>query len=260
MANFDLAGKVAYINGGAKGIGGKTSLSLAQQGATVVIGDINAQGAAQTAAQITDNGGEALALNGDCSERDVINSNISKTKEAFGRVDIAVNIVGRATREGEPDFWEENDEDWDWMYRVNLKSQYYLVQAVSEIMQDQEYGKIVLVAADLGRTGGFAMRNPTTYVALKAGVIAFTKSVARDLGEYNISVNCVSPGYTQQPDREGAKDVSGELPEVAKMFIPMRRLAEPEEQADAITFLCTPASDFITGQVISVNGGADMVD
>jgi 2-hydroxycyclohexanecarboxyl-CoA dehydrogenase len=261
VGGFDLSGKVAFVNGGAGGIGRCTSEALAELGAAVVVADINGELAHSTAETINQRGGRAIALEGDGADRATVDSMVAQAREQLGPISIAVNIVGRSNPPGRPiNLWEQNDDDWDWIMRVNFKSAIYLTRAVVEDMKAASYGKIVFLAADHGRTGGQIGHNPTVYASSKGALITLTKSVARDLGKHNISVNAVAPGLTAQPDREQGLTAAAEIDNRLKFMVPLGRRALPTEQADAIAFFCSPASDFITGQVLSVNGGMDMVD
>jgi NAD(P)-dependent dehydrogenase (short-subunit alcohol dehydrogenase family) len=190
---------------------------------------------------------------GDCTLRETAEAAVAQALEQFGRIDCAVQLVGGGNRAG-VNFWSETDEDWDRILRTSLKTHMYLLRAVVEPMKQRGSGSIVLLSADSGRNGGGVV-NLVAYSAAKAAVIALAKSAARDLGGHGIRVNCVSPGPTDTV-KPGA--VSGAVEAATAAIVastPMGRRAQPEEVAAAVAWFCSPASRFVTGQTLSVNGG-----
>jgi 3-oxoacyl-[acyl-carrier protein] reductase len=244
-----LHDRVAIITGGAQGIGRAIGLLLAKNGARIVIADINDKQAEETAQEIALLGRKSLAVKVDVSNFSEA-ENLGKTVfDAFGQIDILVNNAG-ITRDGF--FLRMKEEEWDAVIAVNLKSVFNCSKAVIRYMGKQRGGKIISVASVVGQIGNIGQAN---YAASKAGIIGFTKTLAREFASRGIMVNAVAPGFIET-------DMTRTLPEkVREGFIsniPLGRMGTPEEIAEAVFFLATDASNYITGQVINVNGGLYM--
>ncbi len=244
-----LHDRVAIITGGAQGIGRAIGLLLAQNGAQIVIADINDKQAEETAQEIALLGRKSLAVKVDVSNFSEA-ENLGKTVfDAFGQIDILVNNAG-ITRDGL--FLRMKEEEWDAVIAINLKSVFNCSKAVIRYMGKQRGGKIISVASVVGQIGNIGQAN---YGASKAGIIGFTKTLAREFASRGIMVNAVAPGFIET-------DMTRTLPEkVREGFIsniPLGRMGTPEEIAEAVLFLATDASNYITGQVINVNGGLYM--
>jgi 3-oxoacyl-[acyl-carrier protein] reductase len=248
-AALRLHDRVAIITGGAQGIGRAIGLLLAQNGAQIVIADINDKQAEETAQEIGLLGRKSLAVKVDVSNFSEA-ENLGKTVfDAFGRIDILVNNAG-ITRDGL--FLRMKEEEWDAVITINLKSVFNCSKAVIRYMGKQRGGKIISVASVVGQIGNIGQAN---YGASKAGIIGFTKTLAREFASRGIMVNAVAPGFIET-------GMTRTLPEkVREGFIsniPLGRMGTPEEIAEAVLFLATDASNYITGQVINVNGGLYM--
>jgi len=244
-----LHDRVAIITGGAQGIGRAIGLLLAQNGAQIVIADINDKQAEETAQEIALLGRKSLAVKVDVSNFSDA-ENMGKTVfDSFGRIDILVNNAG-ITRDGL--FLRMKEEEWDAVITNNLKSVFNCSKAVIRYMGKQRGGKIISVASVVGQIGNIGQAN---YGASKAGIIGFTKTLAREFASRGIMVNAVAPGFIET-------DMTRTLPEkVREGFIsniPLGRMGTPEDIAEAVFFLATDASNYITGQVINVNGGLYM--
>jgi len=244
-----LHDRVAIITGGAQGIGRAIGLLLAQNGAHIVIADINDNQAGKTAQEIALLGRKSLAVKVDVSNFSEA-ENLGKTVfDAFGQIDILVNNAG-ITRDGI--FLRMKEEEWDAVIAINLKSVFNCSKAVIRYMGKQRGGKIISIASVVGQIGNIGQAN---YAASKAGIIGFTKTLAREFASRGIMVNAVAPGFIET-------DMTRTLPEkVREGFIgniPLGRMGAPEEIAEAVLFLATDASNYITGQVINVNGGLYM--
>lgn len=244
-----LHDRVAIITGGAQGIGRAIGLLLAQNGAHIVIADINDKQAEETAQEIALLGRKSLAVKVDVSNFSEA-ENLGKTVfDAFGRIDILVNNAG-ITRDGL--FLRMKEEEWDAVIAINLKSVFNCCKGVIRYLGKQRGGKIISIASVVGQTGNSGQAN---YAASKAGIIGFTKTLAREFASWGIMVNAVAPGFIET-------DMTRTLPEkVREGFIgniPLGRMGTPEEIAEAVLFLATDASNYITGQVINVNGGLYM--
>ena len=244
-----LNGKTAVITGAASGIGRATAEAFAAAGAHVILGDLNAEAGEAAAAAIRARGQGADFLGLDVTDPASIEA---FKREALGRrkqVDIVANVAGWGKTEA---FVKNTPEFWKKLVDLNLMGPIQVCRAFIEPMIERQSGKIVCVASDAGRVGSLG---ETVYSAAKGGAIAFTKSLARELARYNITVNCVCPGPTDTPLMAAVPE---KIKEAFAKVTPMRRLAKPSEIADAILFFASPQSDFVTGQVLSVSGGLTM--
>lgn len=246
---MELKGKIAIITGAGSGIGRSTAFKLASMGATIAVAEINAISGEKTAEDVQKAGGQAVALRVDVVKKAEVDAMAKAVLDKFGRIDILVNNAGWTLTQP---FIEETEDYWDKIIAINLKGVILCARAVLDAMIASNGGKIVSVSSDAGRVGTMG---ETVYAAAKGGVIAFTKSLAREVARYNITVNCVCPGLTDTPLLAMQPE---KIIEAMKKAIPLKRVGRPEEIADAIAFLCSPASDYITGQVLSVSGGITM--
>jgi 2-hydroxycyclohexanecarboxyl-CoA dehydrogenase len=242
-----LKGKTAIVTGGAQGIGKAISKRLAAEGANVAIFDLKPEGGEATAKEI---GAQALFLKTDCTNKAEVDASVAKAIAKFGQIDILVNNIGWAL----PTFFVEEDEAyWDKVIAVNSKTQLLVTHAVLKDMMKRKGGKIVNLASDAGRVG---QMQGVVYSLCKAGVIGFTKGLAREVARSQISVNCVCPGPTDTQLFEEA--INPKIKETFVQIIPFKRIAKPEEIAAGVAFFCSPDADYVTGQVLSVSGGLTM--
>jgi 3-oxoacyl-[acyl-carrier protein] reductase len=244
-----LQGKVALVTGGAQGIGRAIALLFSLEGAKVAISDINLEKVQETCREIESLGGEALAIGGNVADSQDAQAMVEKTVEKFGQVDILVNNAG-ITRDGV--LLRMKEEDWDSVLAVNLKGPFHLTRVALRFFLKIKGGKIVNIASIAGEMGNAGQAN---YSASKAGLIGFTKSVAREYASRNIQVNAVAPGFI---DTAMSRAIPPKDREFLIKQIPMERLGTPEDVAQAVLFLASRAADYITGQVLSVNGGMYM--
>jgi 3-oxoacyl-[acyl-carrier protein] reductase len=244
-----LEGKVALVTGAAQGIGKAVALLLARNGADIVVSDINPEKAEETANEIKSIGRNALAIQGNVANWNDVERMVETILEKFAKIDILVNNAG-ITRDKL--ILRMTEEDWDAVLDVNLKGTFHCTKAVVRHMAKQRSGKIVNIASVVGEMGNAGQAN---YSASKAGVIGLTKTVAREFAQRGININAIAPGYIQTP-------MTDALPEKAKeelkKLIPMERLGKPEDVAEAVLFLVSEESSYITGQVLNVNGGIYM--
>ena len=244
-----LAGKVALVTGAAQGIGKAVALLLARNGADIVVSDINLEKAEETAKEVQTLGRKALAMKVDVAKLGDVEKMVGAILAHFGKVDILVNNAGIAR---DKLILRMTEEDWDAVLNINLKGTFNCTKAVVRHMSKQKSGKIVSIASVVGEMGNAGQGN---YAASKAGVIGFTKTIAREFAQRGINVNAIAPGYIETP-------MTDALPEKAKeelkRLIPMDRLGKPEDVAEAVLFLVSESANYITGQVLNVNGGIYM--
>lgn len=245
---MELKDKVIVVTGGASGIGKATAQVLAAQGATVHIGDLDFEGAERVAREI--GGANALATALDLAKADSVKAFAEQVLAKHGRVDGLVNAAG-FDKVGP--FIKNDPELWERLVAVNLLGAMRLTQFVLPSMISANAGKIVNIASDAGRVGSMG---ETAYAATKGGLIAFTKSLAREMARYQINVNVVCPGPTDTPLFN--TQASEGLREALISAIPFRRLGKPEDVAQAVRYLIGPNSGYVTGQVLSVSGGLTM--
>ncbi|HEX9184361.1 MAG TPA: SDR family NAD(P)-dependent oxidoreductase [Burkholderiales bacterium] len=244
-----LNGKTAVITGAASGIGRATAETLAAAGAHVILGDLNAEAGEAAAAAIRARGQGADFLRLDVTDPASIEAFKREALARRKQVDIVANVAGWGRTEP---FVKNTPEFWKKLVDLNLMGPIQVCRAFVEPMIERQSGKIVCVSSDAGRVGSLG---ETVYSGAKGGVIAFTKSLARELARYSITVNCVCPGPTDTPLMAAVPD---KIKEAFERVTPMRRLAKPQEVADAILFFSSSRSDFVTGQVLSVSGGLTM--
>jgi 3-oxoacyl-[acyl-carrier protein] reductase len=244
-----LDGKIALVTGGAQGIGRAIAFALAREGAKVMVSDINLERAEETCRELAAAGSEAVAVKGNVAEGRDAEMMIQKTLEQFGRLDILVNNAG-ITRDQV--LLRMKEEDWDLVLGVNLKGAFHLTKAVLRPFLKQRGGKIVNIASVTGQMGNAGQSN---YSSSKAGLIGFTKSVAREYASRNIQVNAVAPGFI---DTAMSQAIPQKERDLLIRQIPLERLGTPEDIAEAVLFLAGPGADYITGQVLNVNGGLYM--
>jgi 2-hydroxycyclohexanecarboxyl-CoA dehydrogenase len=248
---MDMQGRTVIVTGGASGIGKATAFLLARQGARVLIGDIDEVGGRATAAE---GAAERLAieyLRLDLADKPAIDEFVADVHHRVGRIDGVVN--GAGWDQIQP-FLENPPEIWDRIIAVNLMGAVRLTRGVLPPMVAAGMGKIVNISSDAGRVGS---TGETVYAAAKGGLIAFTKSLARELARYCINVNCVCPGPTDTPLFQRQPE---RMKEALTRAIPFRRIAQPIEIAQAVMFFLSGRADYITGQVLSVSGGLTMAD
>ncbi|HXE95929.1 MAG TPA: 3-oxoacyl-[acyl-carrier-protein] reductase [Dongiaceae bacterium] len=242
-------GKVAVITGASRGIGRSIALALAAQGATIVAVDMDQASTEAVVAELQAAGGKALAVVGNVTVSADVERMIDAATEAFGRVDILVNNAG-ITRDGL--LMRMKDEDWDAVLNVNLKGAFLCTRAVFKVMSKQRYGRIINIASVVGQMGNAGQAN---YCASKAGLIGLTKSNAREMAKRSITVNAVAPGFIATAMTDALSDkVRAEL----TAQIPLERLGSADDIANAVVFLASDAAGYITGHVLSVNGGMYM--
>jgi len=247
---MSLAGKVAVVTGGSRGIGRAICLQFAEKGAKVVINYVSrSEAAEETKAQVEAMGGECVVVKFDVSKTSEVQEAFKAITAECGRIDILVCNAG-VTRDGLLATMKE--EAWDQVMAVNLKGAFNCIKAGCRPMMKQRWGRIVIITSVVGFAGNAGQAN---YSAAKAGLVGLTRSSAREFASRGITVNCVAPGYIDT-------DMTSELPEAVKekilSEIPLGILGEPEDIAKAVTYLASDDARYVTGQAIHVNGGMFM--
>jgi len=241
-----LKGKVALVTGAAQGIGKSIAFALAREGADIVVSDINFDLASQTAKELESLGVKTMPLKTNVSDFADVEQGVSQIVAKMGKIDILVNNAGITK---DTLLMRMKKEDWDAVISVNLTGVFNCTKIVSTLMMKQRSGKIVSIASIVGEMGNFGQAN---YAASKAGVIGFTKTVARELASRGVCANAVAPGFIQTAMTDKLSD---DVKNAMMAQIPMQKLGSPDDVANAVLFLASPESDYITGQVINVNGG-----
>lgn len=246
---MSLTGKIAVVTGGAQGIGQAIATTLAQEGADVVVADLNANRCEETVARVQKLGRKAMAVSVNVGDWDQVKSLIDRVQKEWERIDILVNNAG-ITRDGL--LLRMKEEDWQSVLQVNLTGTFYCIKAVLPTMSRQRNGRIVNIASIVGAIGNIGQAN---YAASKAAVIGLTKTVAREYASRNITVNAVAPGFI---DTAMTQDLSADTKEALLNQIPLKRLGQASDIADAVSFLSSEKAGYITGHVLHVNGGMHM--
>jgi len=244
-----LKDKVAFITGSAQGIGKAIAVAMAKEGANIVISDINLELAAQTAKEIEALGVKSMSIKTNVADLADVEKSAAEIAKTMGRIDILVNNAG-ITKDNL--LIRMKKEEWDAVIGVNLTGVFNCTKVVGTLMMKQRYGKIISIASIVGQMGNFGQAN---YAATKGGVIAFTKTVAKELASRNVTAKAIAPGFIQTAMTDKLTD---EVKKKMMELIPLGKLGQPEDIANAAVFLASPEADYITGQVLAVNGGMYM--
>lgn len=244
-----LKDKAAIVTGGARGIGREIALAFAKEGANIALWDVNAEALAATQKEIEALGRSAITGVVDVTKSDQVESNVQKTLDKFGKIDILVNNAG-ITKDGL--IVRMSESDWDAVIAVNLKGAFNCTKAVSKIMMKQRDGRIVNMASIIGIMGNAGQAN---YAASKGGLIALTKTVAKELASRNVRANAIAPGFIQT-------EMTAKLPDNVKSemlkYVPLSKFGTVQDVANLAVFLASDNSSYITGQVVQVDGGMVM--
>ena len=240
-------GKTALVTGGAKGIGAATAKRLAAEGATVVVADFDEASARETASEI---GGHAVRC--DVTDREQVEAAVAAAVAAGGSLDVLVTCAG-IIRDNL--LFKMSDDDWDAVIDTHLKGTFFAVRAAQSQMVEQQSGKMVLISS----TSALGNRGQTNYATAKAGLQGMTKTLAIELGPYNVNVNCVAPGFIATAMTQQTADRIGvpfeQFMDAVAKEVPLRRVGQPEDVAGLIAYLCSEDASYVSGQVIYVAGG-----
>lgn len=246
MSDAPLAGRVAVVTGGSRGIGAAIAGALVEGGAAVVVSGRDADRLERTVKDLDATGASVVAVVADAARREDCDRLVDTTKQRFGRLDVLVNNAG-ITRDGL--LVRMKDEDWDQVMEINLRGAFLMTRAAAKVMMRQKAGRIINIASTAGAMGNAGQAN---YSAAKAGLIGLTKSTARELAHWSILVNAVAPGLIET-------DMSAAIPEAAREAllsqVPLGRIGTAREVAEVVRFLAGDGAAYITGQVLHVNGG-----
>jgi 2-hydroxycyclohexanecarboxyl-CoA dehydrogenase len=246
--------KIAIVTGAGQGIGRAIATKLAAEGASVAVTDVNEATAKDTAEAIAggEPAGRALAIRTDVTSRESVAAMIEQVRQEFGRIDVLVNNAGW---DKVGPFTDSDPADWDRIIAINLYGVLNTCHAVLPVMMAQGSGTVVSLASDAGRVGS---SGEAVYAAAKGGIIAFTKTIAREMARHQVTANCVCPGPTDTALLATAFGDNPKLRESLARAIPLRRLGQPADLANAVAFLASDEAAFITGQTVSVSGGLTM--
>jgi NAD(P)-dependent dehydrogenase (short-subunit alcohol dehydrogenase family) len=245
--DLGIAGKTALVTGGARSLGKQDALTLASEGCRVIVLDLNAEGAAETAKEIVDGGGTARGYAADITHRAVLADVLGRAEREVGPVDICVNNAGWIYTMGQ--LKDTADDDWDLNLRINLTGTYNVTKLVFPGMRERRWGRVICMASIAGLMGGFGQ---TAYSTSKMGVVGFAKSVALEGARYNVTSNVIAPGIV------GPNANMSPLYDRMVKRVAMQREGQPEDIASAVAFLCSERARYITGAVLTVTGGMDL--
>ena len=247
-----LDGRVAFVTGAGRGIGAATALRLAEDGARVVLADIDPEGCKQVAAQIEQAGSQALAVSCNVADGSAVAAAVQQAVDTFGRLDILVNNAG-VLRDNL--LFKMSDDDWETVMNVHLKGAFLCSRAAQAHMVKQKYGRII----SLSSTSALGNRGQINYSTAKAGLQGLTKTLAIELGPFGVTANEVAPGFIDTEMTRATARRQGHDPdqviEMASKTIPVRRVGQPRDVANVINFLASEESGYVTGQIIYVAGG-----
>ena len=247
-----LEDRVAFVTGAGRGIGAATALRMAEEGARVVLADIDTEGCQQVSSELDRLGSESLAVACNVTDNTMVQQAMEQTVSRFGRLDILVNNAG-VIRDNM--LFKMTDDDWETVINVHLKGAFHCSRAAQKYMVEQKYGRIV----SLSSTSALGNRGQVNYSTAKAGLQGFTRTLAVELGPFGITVNAVAPGFidtemTRATARRQGIDPEQRIAEASKI-IPVRRVGQPRDVANVICFLSSDEASFVSGQIIYVAGG-----
>ena len=249
---MEFSDKVVIVTGGGQGMGEKIAMTFAKEGASVAVLDLNLDTAKAVADQIKADGGKSLAIKTDVGKKAEVDAAIKQVLDTFGTVDILVNNAGFVYAKPSK-FWQEDEEYWNKVIDCCFKGVMFCCNAVLPTMMEKKSGKIVSIASDAAKVG---QSGQTVYSGAKGAVVAFSKGLAKEVARYGININCVSPGATRTP---AFAQMTPEMQSKISDSYLFKRVAEPEDIANAVAFLASSKSCYMTGQNLSVSSGYTMI-
>jgi 2-hydroxycyclohexanecarboxyl-CoA dehydrogenase len=250
-----MSNRVAFVTGGAQGIGQGISETLGASGFRVAVADLNLEAAEATAKRIADAGGEAIAVHVDITDTESVHGAVKTVAAQLGEIEIVVNNAGW---DDFMPFVQTTEEFWDKILDINFKGALRVIKAVVPGMMDRGFGRVINIGSDAGRVGSSL---EAVYSGAKGGIIAFTKTLAREVAAKGVTANTVCPGPTDTPTLRSFAEGSGDAEKVIAGMVravPMKRLGTPEDIGPAVAFLASDDAGFVTGQTLSVSGGLTM--
>jgi 2-hydroxycyclohexanecarboxyl-CoA dehydrogenase len=248
-----LEGKNALVTGAGRGIGRAIALALARDGARVAVADVDGASADAVAAEIAGLDGKAIGVRVDLTRRPEVEAMVARAVSELGSVDVLVNNAGWDFVQP---FLESDEETWDRIIALNFKGVLYTCRAAVPLMIERGGGRVVNIGSDAGRGGSYGQ---AVYSGTKGAVIAFSKTLAREVARHKVAVNVVCPGLTETNLLQECRQRLPKVMDAVTRAIPWGRVGAPEEVAEAVAFLASPAAEYITGQTLSVSGGLTMM-
>jgi 2-hydroxycyclohexanecarboxyl-CoA dehydrogenase len=245
--------KVAFITGAGRGIGREIARKLASNSMKIIVTDVNLDNANETVSILKKEGGDAVAVYCDVTKLESVQEAVAESISHYGKIDVLVNNAGWDKIEP---FLKSEPSTWKAIMDINLMGQIHTQKEILPVMIKNGYGKVVNIASDSGRVGS---SGEAVYSAAKGGVIAFTKTMAREMARHKLNINCISPGPSDTPLFQEIGTYNEGIAAALEKAIPFRRLAQPSDIANAVAFLASDEAEYITGQTLSVNGGLAMV-
>ena len=249
-----MKGKIIFITGAGSGIGRQTALDFAELGAIPVIVDIDEEKVKKVVDEIKSKGGDAYPLKLDITDLEAVKAAVDKLIEKYQKIDVLVNNAGVQANPGE--FIRSRKKNWDFEVAVNIYGVLNCTHAIAKVMKKQKSGRIISIGSDAGKVGEPMI---VVYSGTKGFVFAFTKALAKELGKFGVTVNAIAPGTTKTPLTAPLFEGAPQIIEKMTKRYPMRRLGEPKDISNAILFLASDESSWITGQILSVSGGYSMI-
>ncbi|MBY0095771.1 SDR family NAD(P)-dependent oxidoreductase [Mesobacillus maritimus] len=248
-----MTNRIAFVTGAGSGIGREISKTLALRSMTIVVADIHSNNAEETVSMIKKQGGEAVAINCDVTSLESVRNAVKESVDIFRKIDVLVNNAG--WDKVEP-FLKSEPDTWKRIVDINLMGQIHTCKEILPVMIENGYGKVVNIASDAARVGS---SGEAVYSAAKGGVVALTKTLAREMARHKININCVAPGPSDTPMFQEIGTYNEGIKTALEKAIPFRRLAQPEDIAGAVAYFTSEDAKFVTGQTLSVSGGLTMV-